>query len=189
MEIYLIRHTTPEIAPNTIYGQTDLPLIESFPQELKLIEQHLPSEYPIIYHSPLQRCRILAEALQKGDTTLQSEDNLKELNFGDWEMKRWDEIPNNLMSHWREDFVSRNTPNGESFGNLIERARLFWERLLEDENEVSLVVTHGGFIRALIVQVLEIPPLKAYDLHLDFGCVSKLEKFRGRFKLSYLNRR
>ena len=32
--------------------------------------------------------------------------NLLELNFGEWELKKWSEIPKNLLDQWSADFVN-----------------------------------------------------------------------------------
>ena len=42
-EIYLIRHTTPEVEKGVCYGQTDLNLKNTFPQEAKRIKEITPN--------------------------------------------------------------------------------------------------------------------------------------------------
>ncbi len=64
MEIIFVRHTSVDVAPGTCYGQSDVPLNESFQQEAEAVRQQLLSkaEHPLrVYTSPLFRCTRLAE--------------------------------------------------------------------------------------------------------------------------------
>jgi alpha-ribazole phosphatase len=63
MEIYLIRHTTPQVESGTCYGQADLDVTETFELEASIIQQHLPAHITQVHSSPLQRCRKLADYL------------------------------------------------------------------------------------------------------------------------------
>ncbi len=62
MELYLIRHPRPEVAPGTCYGQLDLGLAESPQSVAERLRPLLPDTYAL-YASPLRRARLLAEAL------------------------------------------------------------------------------------------------------------------------------
>ena len=46
MEIYLIRHTTPNIEKGICYGQADLDITETFLEEVEAIKPHLPQKAP-----------------------------------------------------------------------------------------------------------------------------------------------
>ena len=90
MNIYLIRHTKPAVESKICYGQTDLPVDASFPQELARIKSIIPQKFDVIFTSPLQRCKTLAHNLN-ADRIIEDND-LMEINFGDWEMKPYTEI-------------------------------------------------------------------------------------------------
>ena len=53
MEIYLIRHTTPDVAKGICYGQTDLALTATFPEEAEHVLKQLPPDLDVVYSSPL----------------------------------------------------------------------------------------------------------------------------------------
>ena len=57
MEIILIRHTSVDVPRGTCYGQTDVPVRDTFEQEAELtrrsLEQFLP--FDKVYSSPLTR--------------------------------------------------------------------------------------------------------------------------------------
>ncbi len=42
------------------------------------------------------------------------------MNFGDWEIKNWNDIPPEQLNPWMEDFVNIRVSNGESFVELHE---------------------------------------------------------------------
>ena len=86
MEIYLVRHTTPEVGKGICYGQADLSLSGSFELEMQRLKNFLPKTFDIIYSSPLQRCRQMASILAN---EVEYDSRLMEMNFGDWEMKSW----------------------------------------------------------------------------------------------------
>lgn len=85
MEIYLIRHTTPDIEKGICYGQSDIPLKDTFPSEVKNILKSIPKHFDKVYSSPLQRCTQLANYIDQNNTI---DNRLMELNFGSWELKK-----------------------------------------------------------------------------------------------------
>ena len=90
MEIYLIRHTTPEIEKGVCYGDSDIPLKDTFFLESEKVLNAIPLNFDEVYSSPLQRCKQLAHVISE-DITI--DNRLKELNFGSWELKKWSDIP------------------------------------------------------------------------------------------------
>ncbi|MFB9080950.1 histidine phosphatase family protein [Flavobacterium procerum] len=49
----------------------------------------------------------------------EEDERLKEKNFGDWEMRKWDIFRRTTQS-WMEDFVTIPVSNGESFSVYIK---------------------------------------------------------------------
>ena len=95
MEVYLIRHTQTIVDKDVCYGQSDLPLKEPFFKEFDKILNQVKVEQPKIYSSPLSRCSLLANYFHlhnKSQHHIKYDDRLKELNFGQWELKKWDKI-------------------------------------------------------------------------------------------------
>lgn len=177
MEIYLIRHTTPDVLPGTCYGQSDVDVAASFMDEFSALcpkLQHLKE--PVIYSSPLQRCVKLAEsvaAIFHPQQSVQHDTRLMELNFGAWEMQAWNDIPRGLVDVWAEDHVRHVPPEGESYLQLAERAQSFLADLQHAEQPV-LVFTHAGVIRALTGHALGLPLVHTFKLQVDYASVSKI---------------
>lgn len=170
MKLFCLRHTRLDRLPGICYGQSDIDLADSYPEEREAVLKRLNGiKFDQIYSSPLKRCRILAKDLfPKADLIL--DDRLKELNFGDWEMKSWNEIGKTEKAQtWFDDFVNIKCPNGESFGDQIERTKNFLSILKKTEKSSILVVTHGGIIRAVNCLLNDIEPVDAFKTKVDYG--------------------
>jgi len=194
MEIYLVRHTTPEVATGICYGQTDLDVAASFEEESKCLHgklQHIAN--PMIYSSPLQRCLKLATATAKAlnHGTINQDDRLKELHFGDWEMQAWNDIPQGLIDVWAEDHVMQTPPNGESFHQLFLRVKAFLEEISAGKagsGEPVILFTHAGVIRAFTGYALGLPLINAFRLHIDYASVTKIIIDEKVMRIGFVNR-
>ena len=89
MEIHIIRHIEPAIEKGICYGQTDVLLHDGYEKTHKQIAKNIDTDFSQIYSSPLLRCKLLAQEISKD---IIYDVRLMEVNFGDWEMKKWDEI-------------------------------------------------------------------------------------------------
>lgn len=174
MEIYLIRHTTPLIDKGICYGQTNLDITDTFLEEVSMIQPHLPLDNIKVYSSPLKRCKKLAEALFES-SIVECHDTLMELNCGDWEMKKWDEIPKEEIQPWMDDFVNVVVPNGESYVMLHERVVNTFEAI-KQKGENAVIVAHGGVLRSILSHITNTPLKESFDVFtLHYGCVVKIE--------------
>lgn len=177
MEVYLVRHTETVCETGICYGQSDVGIREPYDTVFESILNQLPQD-AILYSSPLQRCAILAKHI-KENTQIESiieDSRLMEMNFGDWELKSWDAIPQEVLNPWMEDFVNVNVPSGESFVDLNERVIDFLENEISKETEKPLIiVAHAGVIRSILCKINNLPLQEAFKSKLDFGAVVKIE--------------
>jgi alpha-ribazole phosphatase len=155
MEIYVIRHTPVATGKDTCYGQSNVPLANTFLHDTEQFKNQLPTDFDTIYCSPLQRCKDLAEALKLNNVKF--DDALMEMNFGDWENKKWNDINQNDLNNWMNDFVSIKTPNGENLLELFDRVKLFMDNLRKQQHKKILLIIHAGVIRCLWAYLLNIP--------------------------------
>jgi alpha-ribazole phosphatase len=195
--IYLIRHTTPAVARGMCYGQSDLDVTGSFHEEAAVIRQYLPGTIGLVYSSPLKRCTLLAKELFPG-APLRLSPELKEIHCGDWEMRTWDDLPQEEVNPWMADFVRVRIPGGESYMDLHERVTRCWETI-NGEDATSwkticgedahsrepargdiAVIAHGGVIRSILSGITGtalIDSFKAFSLH--YGCVIRVSEASG----------
>lgn len=182
MEIYLIRHTTPDIEKGICYGQSDLSLDANYVKEFDVIKSKIPiSESFTVISSPLKRCALLAKQFSDH---INFDARLKELNFGDWEMKPWNAIPENELNPWMIDFVNVAVPNGESYTQLASRVKKYFEEILVSEaNQNLIIVSHAGPIRAFLATLLKVPLKDSFNIKINYGDVFHIKKEQETFHL------
>ena len=192
MQLYLIRHTTPDIATGICYGQSDIDVAASFQEEFELLRSKLPVEAnTAIYSSPLQRCLKLANRVadELNCAEIKLDPRLMELNFGEWEMQHWEDIPRGMIDVWGQDHLEQAPPQGESFQALHLRAKDFLEEVSTNNAINSAIVfTHAGVIRALLAEALQLPLMHAFRLQADYGSVTQIIVDGVVTRVGYVNR-
>jgi len=173
MHLFLIRHTQVALPSGICYGASDVELAESFTTESEsIIEKLKHLSFPVVYSSPLMRCRMLANKLS---SHVIIDNRLKELNFGQWELKPWDHITGPEAEKWMNDFVNTPCPQGESYLNLCTRVETFLADMDRTLSDPMLIVTHAGVIRAFISIIKNIEALQTFKIQIDFGEIIELE--------------
>ena len=160
----------------------------NFDDELNLLKQKLAHvQFDAVYSSPLQRCTKLAHALAVGD--LQLDPRLKELDFGDWELLPWDNIPREVFDVWANDYAHLAPPNGESFSQLHGRVTNFVSEVSSHSQGKNIaIVTHGGVIRAMLAEVLDMPLKGLFRIAIDHASVTQISFEQAVPKVSFVNR-
>lgn len=147
MKIIFIRHTSVDVPPGTCYGQTDVLLKATFTEEAEKVKKQLERikfDKSTVFSSPLSRCSMLAEYC--GFSKAIKDIRLLEMNFGDWEMQRYDSIKDPKILEWYDNWLETPATNGESFNDQIKRVKEFISELQASRIETALVFTHGGVI-------------------------------------------
>lgn len=175
MEIYLVRHTSVDVPRGTAYGQTDVPLRDTFPEEAEKVKQQLEGQrFDAVYTSPLSRCIRLAAYCGYPDAT--PDNRLLELHFGEWEMKTWDELQADpRAAAWWDDWINTPTPRGESFRQQYDRLAHFLEETRAQGLQRICLFTHGGILSAARIYTGEIPFREAFRQVLPYGTVLRIE--------------
>ncbi|POY34864.1 alpha-ribazole phosphatase [Solitalea longa] len=185
MDIYLIRHSEVETDKGICYGQSDVDVNANL---LNATIEHLIGFLPkqkVVYSSPLKRCALLAESLAD---EVYFDDYLKEMDFGNWELKAWTEIDKEELDLWMEDFVNVQASGGESFDQLHQRVATFMEEMTNEfEAENVVIISHAGVIRSILCEVLQIPLINAFKLAIDYSSVSKLKYNKGYWSVEFIN--
>ncbi|MEL6416224.1 MAG: alpha-ribazole phosphatase [Pseudomonadota bacterium] len=151
MALILLRHTTPDVAPGTCYGQTDLDTAATFETEAAAAREALPA-FDRIVSSPLLRCRKLADFVSaKTGLPVVSDPRLMEMDFGTWEGRAWAEIERSEIDAWAADFYHARPHGGESVAILQDRVRDALDDL-RGRDTSTLIVSHAGVIRAALAR-------------------------------------
>lgn len=172
MEIYLVRHTAVSIESGICYGQSEVFLRSSYPADIREVTNRLPGDFDAFYSSPSVRCQQLANKLNATQIILDK--RLMELNFGNWEMKRWSEIPEEELVPWTRDFINHKPTGGESFFSLELRINEFIRELLQTRHNKVVIVTHSGPIRHFLKYVLKFPSENLFKIQIKPGQIIRL---------------
>ena len=171
MQLYLIRHTQPQVRRGICYGASDLPLAADPLAVATRLRPLLPADAPV-FTSPLRRCLGLAERL--ADAPL-ADARLAEIDFGEWELRHWDDIGADAVGEWAADPIGFTPPGGECPRDVLARALDFVDGLLVAGLPNACVVTHGGIIRLLAGHWQGLPESRWAELHFAFGRVSAFD--------------
>ncbi len=203
-KIVLIRHgiTTGNVR-RLYYGKTDVPLAERGIRELEELKAqglYPVSDSALFYTTGMLRTEQTLELIY-GQREHEVIDNLKELDFGVFEMKSYEELEGNPDYEawaWGND-ESVAPPGGESITNFKERIRCGFDELMikhelqilklrnREEEAMSICICHGGTISGILNDLWPdrydyfyswIPdPGHGYVLSLEDGAVVTGERF------------
>ena len=177
-------------------GRTEAPLSEAWRGQAGPLARFVRSRGTAACAcSPQLRARQTAEAILASPACpvgadVRLDDDLREIDFGQWEGKTFEEIAATspgAVRQWaefREDF---QFPGGESVGGFLARARRAAMRLAAEKSDVAMAVTHGGVIRAMICHFLGLPARNYILFDIRPGSCAVITLFDGKGILAGLN--
>ncbi|MFQ5522248.1 MAG: histidine phosphatase family protein [Acidimicrobiia bacterium] len=120
-----------------------------------------------VYSSPLRRATSTAERVARNGVVPVEE--LKELNMGRWEGLTTDEIierwPELMATIHRHGVDLRRGETGETWGELTARVRAAMARIEPVAGEPTVVVAHGGALRAYLTSLTAIADTHSQSLY------------------------
>jgi broad specificity phosphatase PhoE len=142
-----------------------------------------------IYTSPLERALQTAAAIGGDRIPVSIEDEMNEVDFGDWTGMTFDEL--NRRDEWVAFNRSRSAsaiPGGEWMVDVQFRACRALTRLHQaHRNEHVAIVSHGDVLRALVASVLGSPLDRIDQFAIDPASITVLERSWRGFELTRLN--
>ena len=101
--------------------------------------------------SPMKRAVQTAELLFPGEEIL-IKDDLKEIDFGDFEGKNYEELKSNPdYQKWIDSNGTMPFPNGEDRAGFIERSvAAFQQVLAEAGDKTPVIICHGGNVMGIM---------------------------------------
>ncbi|HEU4459901.1 MAG TPA: histidine phosphatase family protein [Methylibium sp.] len=93
--------------------------------------------------SPLRRCREVGRWLRRFGFRCVVDARLVELDFGEWDGRRWSDIDPAAIGQWAADLATQAPPGGETVRQLLQRAAAVLAA-----PSARWMVAHGGFISA-----------------------------------------
>jgi len=175
-ELHLVRHGPTHA--KTMVGWSDLPADLSDTAQVARLAGHLPAD-GIVISSDLQRCVATADAIQRDRHRLPHDPTLREIHFGDWELKSFAEIeandPDRIRAYWETPGDVR-PPNGESWNEVATRVDGAIDRLITAHQGAKLiVVVHFGVILTQIQRAEQLTADEAFAHRIDNLSVTSIK--------------
>ncbi len=152
MKVWSLRHPAVDRQGRCI-GQTTIETINPVAQSVQVVAANAPFVPDRLFSSDLPRCARLAEALAAHwKIELELTPALREMHFGDWENRTYDEIDANDGLRWRawcNNWRYSTPPGGESVDELVNRVSSWLKSRRPTSSD--LMVTHAGVVRVLRV--------------------------------------
>lgn len=167
MQIYVLRHTKVDYPSGICYGQLDVPLADTFTRECNTYRNALPSEFDAVFSSPLSRCLALANELNNYKVV--TDDRLLEMDFGEWEGKKWDDLEQKKLHKWMKNVVEIKPPKGENLNEVFQRTCSFLAEIRKMNCDKIMIVTHAGIIRCIWAYLLEIDIKNCFRIPVGYG--------------------
>ena len=184
MELFVIRHTEVDNPENLCYGNIEMPLVKNYEKITKKFFDNLPKNIEKIFSSPSKRCTDLLECM---NLEFSKRTELKELDFGDWEGRRWSEINKADLNTWMNDFIYKSPKNGEKMIDLYNRVIDFTKNIFTMNLSKVLFVTHAGVIRALLSKALEISLEDTFNIKINHDEIFSFRvNYQKELELSFL---
>lgn len=161
MQLFVVRHAPAQVS-GLCYGQLDVPVAPAAEEAARVAIASLDAlgltsaqalRFASIVTSPSARTRTLAEAMARalGQPAPRIDARLRELDFGRWEGRTWEELEREdgpAFSEWMTSWQHARAPGGEGVGDLTLRLEAFLDEHAHARAR-CLLVTHAGPIRVL----------------------------------------
>lgn len=189
--IIFVRHAEAEGNLYRIFhGWTDSGITEKGHVQAKKAAERLKElKIDVIYSSSLKRTIQTAQYIAdtKGLPIIRT-DKLKEINGGDWEGKKWDDLP----SIWPDEYHTwenaphiHRMPNGETMEEFQQRLINEVMYIIDNNKGKNIcVVTHGTAIRALMCRFFHLDLEEMINITwYDNTAISIIDYEEGEFKV------
>ena len=172
--VHFIRHgAIKETYKGAYIGVSDIRMSKEGAEEIKTLDATMKYPYaPVVFTSPLKRCTDTCKLIYPNVKPI-IVDDLREMNFGKWEMKTAEDLRGNeLFDRWLAGEKGVKPPEGESNDDFTRRICLMFQKivdgLIETGNTDAAIFTHGGVIMTLLA-VYGLPQAKPFDWACDNG--------------------
>ena len=169
--VVLIRHAEPvSTTRGRVYGRLDVGLSPAGRAAAADLRPAVEAERAVACRTS-PRARAVETATALGLDPVPDE-RLAEIDFGAFEGRTYDEIQAGhpeLYDRWMAAPTTIRFPGGESYADVRVRALAALSELrVAHAGATSVVVTHGGVIRAIVGEVLVIPDERIFRLGQDY---------------------
>ena len=172
--IHLMRHGAPE-KPSLLLGHKDVP---STPAGIAAcIAQVADLPFAAIVSSDLSRAAKAADAIAERRGLSATQDvRWREIDFGDWDGLALADLDAGAAAAFWTDPEASPPPGGEKWSSLVARVSAALDGIAERD---TLVVTHGGAIRAALAALFGFDQRQLWAFDLPYTAVLTLRIWPG----------
>ncbi|MFL4555188.1 adenosylcobalamin/alpha-ribazole phosphatase [Yersinia kristensenii] len=197
MRLFLVRHGQTEANLRGVFcGLTDVALTPLGAEQAGNVAGWLAEvEFTYAVSSQLLRARHTADIVLAGHSiNAGADDQLNEMNFGEWEMRHHHDLQRedpNAWAAWVADWQQASPTGGESFSQFSARIESAVQSLFSIKNNEKnqLVVSHQGVLSLMLARLLAMPAAAMWHFHFEQGAYSVLEIHDGFVTLRAFNSR
>ena len=186
-EIFLVRHGETDFNKELRYqGHMDVDLNQKgYLQAQKISKRLSTQKIDEVYSSDLKRAKNTAEVIvDPHNLKLNTRKGLREIDVGDWEGLTYDDLRKDypdLIKKWYDNPISVSPPGGETLNEFEKRVvDCFHEIINQCQGEKIAIIAHGGTIRILLANLLEIPLNKNWQIEIHntgLSIIKLIEKY------------
>ena len=156
---YLLRHGKVD-GEAALNGHTDRKVDPALQQKICQALCSRDITFDHIISSPLSRCADLAMLLNKElpKVKLTIEEQIREISFGEFDGKAFHNIKDKwpLLDAFWQNPAENTLPGAESLCDFRQRIVSAWSKIIETEHDNTLIISHGGVIRMILAEVLQL---------------------------------
>jgi alpha-ribazole phosphatase/probable phosphoglycerate mutase len=184
--LILVRHAHTGMA-GRFCGHSDPPLsVEGVLQLPDLTEKLGGYAISHVFSSDLERTRQTAQAIAgPRNLPIRFLPTLRELAFGRWEGKNWDEVMEQdpeCAQRWLDRYPFVPAPGGEVFEDFRKRIQDAMNGIAEDiQGSCAVVVTHAGVIRTFLETVARSNGYPGDFAQCDYASCWEVTREQGRW--------
>lgn len=192
--LVLLRHGEVEARYHRVFGgRIDMDLSPFGREQAQQLADYLrPVHFDAVYVSPLRRAQLTAQPLlaTNGYQAIRA-DALREVDFGAWTGLTWDEVQAQMGQNpydWLEELCQGRVPEGEPISDFQARVQgCLADLLRRHANGTLALVCHGGVIRLMLAQLLDLPLPKTAAFEIDYASVTIVDCRARRAEVQLLN--
>ncbi len=174
----------------TMVGWSDLPADLSDQSAIARLSAYLPQD-AIIVSSDLIRAAATADAVQQNRTRLPHDRTLREMHFGEWELRSHHQIeaetPDLIRAFWDRPGEVR-PPGGESWNDITARIWAVTDRLITAYTGRNIIiVAHFGAILSALQRAGNLTPEQAFSHRIDNFSVTEMFHTQDSWTLGRIN--
>jgi alpha-ribazole phosphatase len=172
--LHLLRHGAPE-KPGLLLGHADMP---STPEGIAAcVAQVADLSFAALLSSDLGRASAAADVIGTGrGLPVRQDARWRELHFGAWDGLAPAQVDTTAMSAFWDNPDANPPPEGERWSALVARVSAALDDVAERD---TLVVTHGGAIRAALAALFGFDQRQLWAFDLPYAAAMTLRLWSG----------